>query len=198
MVDTGAGSSVFPAGFSPETAPDPTRRPVTLTTATDESIRLQGGKKSTFTLDSGDKVQISHHESNHVTVPVMSVSESSDHGNWTVIGPGFARIIGPEHSDRIRASFDQLDGVDLVRDRGVYWLNLHENHEPWTRPLCPTRAAREITAAELDPREIEIPLGAGWGWSSGGKARAPAGSGRGACACARRSRRATPHADAVE
>ena len=72
MLDTGAGSTVFPKGFSPEAQPDHTVQPVTLTTATSELVVAEGGKRSHFATNNGEVVAIRHNESDRVNVPVVS------------------------------------------------------------------------------------------------------------------------------
>ena len=44
MVDTGAGASIFPRGFSQHSVPDATREPIVLSTATDEEVKVDDGK----------------------------------------------------------------------------------------------------------------------------------------------------------
>ena len=93
MVDTGAGASVFPRGFSKNSKPDKGRRPVVLTTATDEEVQLDDGRESTYRLQSGDPVSIRHHDSETVTVPVISVGDGNRREldrRWS----GHAEIVG--------------------------------------------------------------------------------------------------------
>ena len=95
MVDTGAGATVFPRGFSKHSVPDASRKPITLTTATSEEVTVSDGRCSTYTLPAGAPVQIRHHDSDAVTVPVISVSETAAEGNWTIFGPGTQKLLGP-------------------------------------------------------------------------------------------------------
>ena len=44
-------------------------------------------------------------------------------------------------------------GVDMVKDRGVYWLDLWEDRKGDGLRLCPARAAREASVPGVDPRE---------------------------------------------
>ena len=140
--------------------PDARGRPITLTTATSEEVTVSDGRCSTYTLPAGAPVQIRHHDSDAVTVPVISVSETAAEGNWTIFGPGTQKLLGPNATQQIEKMLSRVDSVDMVKSRGVYWLDLKEEQEPadsW--PLCPaeTRPARQIVHAEIDPREQTEP-----------------------------------------
>ena len=124
MVDTGAGASVFPRGFSKHSVPDTKRGPVTLTTDTGEEITVNDGRCSSYTLPAGAPVQIRHHESDVVTGRVISVSETAAAGNWTIFGPGIQKFLGPDSTQQIEQMLSRVDSVDMVKSRGVYWLEL--------------------------------------------------------------------------
>ena len=164
MVDTGAGASVFPRRFSKNSVQDKTRKAITLTTATSEEIVINDGRRSNYCMPCGSKVQIRHHDSDKVTVPVISVSETAAEGNWTIFGPGTQKLLGPDASQQIQHMLSHVDSVDMVKSRGVYWLDLKEEHTPsdlgW--PLCAgeVRPARQTVCPEVDPRESESTPGA--------------------------------------
>ena len=124
LVDTGASASIFPRGFSKHSVPDSSRRPVTLTTATGEEVIVDDGRCSNYILLAGAPVQIRHHESDVVTDPVISVSETAAAGNWTIFGPGTQKLLSSDATRQIEQMLSHVDSVDMVKSRGVYWLEL--------------------------------------------------------------------------
>ncbi|CAK0821956.1 unnamed protein product, partial [Prorocentrum cordatum] len=156
MVDTGAGRSVCPAGFDPRAEPDSSVKPTTLTTATGEEVNLSDGKRSHFQADDGSGVVLRYSDSDKVTVPVVSASESTEQGNWLVFGPGVQRIIGPDHAEHLKETVRQSSGLDMVKDRGVYWLEVWgATGQEEARPLCPAKAARK-TSTRLDNNQRHL------------------------------------------
>ena len=162
MVDTGAGASVFPRGFSTHSVPDRTRKPIVLTTATSEDIAINDGRMSTYTMGDGSPVRIKHHDSDQVTVPVISVSETATEGNWTIFGPNVQKLMGPDASRQIHEMLEKVESVDMTKHRGVYWLDLQEETVPsqggW--PLCAgeVRPARQASARRLTQGKVQQEL----------------------------------------
>ena len=95
MMDTCAGASIFPRGFDQSATDDSTVAPVRLSTATDDPVNGDSGKKSCFGLRDGRKFQVRYNEAD-VSFPIVSIGEASQQGNWCVFGPGcqamFARL----------------------------------------------------------------------------------------------------------
>ena len=155
MVDTGAGASVFPRGFSKHSVPDTNRGPVTLTTATGEEITVNDGRCSSYTLPAGAPVQIRHHESDVVTDPVISVSETAAAGNWTIFGPGIQKFLGPDSTQQIEQMLSRVDSVDMVKSRGVYWLELeNESSTAIGWPLCAAEASSARQSGQEEQTEL--------------------------------------------
>ena len=86
MMDTCAGASIFARGFAQSATDDSTVAPVQLSTATDDPVQ-DAGKKSCFGLTDGRKFQVRCNEAD-VSVPIVSIGEASQPGNWFVFGPG--------------------------------------------------------------------------------------------------------------
>ncbi|CAK0839054.1 unnamed protein product [Prorocentrum cordatum] len=150
MVDTGAGRSVCPAGFDPRAEPDSSVKPTALTTATGEEVNFSDGKRSRFQAKDGSGVVLRYSDSDKA---VVSASESTEQGNWLVCGPGVQRIIGPDHAEHLKEAVRQSSGLDMVKDRGVYWLEVRgATGQEEARPLCTAKAARKtFTPAEQQP-----------------------------------------------
>ena len=87
MMDTCAGASIFPRGFDQSATDDSTVAPVRLSTATDDPVHRDTGKKSCFGLGDGGKFQVRYNESD-VSFPIASIGEASQQGNWFVFAPG--------------------------------------------------------------------------------------------------------------
>ena len=87
MTDTCAGASIFPRGFDQNATDDSTVAPVRLSTATDDPVNGDAGKKSCFGLRDGRKFQVRYNEAD-VSFPIVSIGEASHQGNWFVFGPG--------------------------------------------------------------------------------------------------------------
>ena len=132
--------------------PDNSRRPVTLTTATGEEVIVDDGRCSNYTLLAGASVQIRHHESDVVTDPVISVSETAAAGNWTIFGPGTQKLLSSDATRQIEQMLSHVDSVDMVKSRGVYWLELkNESSLAVGWPLCATEARDTASTDELTP-----------------------------------------------
>ena len=87
MMDTCAGASIFPRGFDQSATDDSTVAPVRPSTATDDPVHGDAGKKSCFGLRDGRKFQVRYNEAD-VSFPIVSIGEASQQGNWFVFGPG--------------------------------------------------------------------------------------------------------------
>ena len=62
--------------------------PVQLSTATDDPVHGDAGKKSCFGLRDGRKFRVRYNEAD-VSFPIVSIGEASQQGNWFVFGPGY-------------------------------------------------------------------------------------------------------------
>ena len=87
MMDTCAGASIFPRGFDHSATAESTVAPVRLSTATDDPVHGDAGKKPCFDLRDGRKFQVRYNESD-VSFPIVSMGGASQQGNWFVFGPG--------------------------------------------------------------------------------------------------------------
>ena len=85
-MDTCAGASIFPRGFDQNATDDSTVAPVRLSTATDDPVNGDAGKKSCFGLRDGRKFRVRYNEAD-VSFPIVSIGEASHQGNWFVFGP---------------------------------------------------------------------------------------------------------------
>ena len=86
MLDTCAGASIFPRGFDQRATDDSKVAPVRLSTATDDPVHGDAGKKSCFVLRDGRKLQFRYNEAG-VSFPIVSIGEASQQGSWLVFGP---------------------------------------------------------------------------------------------------------------
>ena len=77
----------FPRGFDQNATDDSTVGPVRLSTATDDPVNGDAGKKSCFGLRDGRKFQVRYNEAD-VSFPIVSIGEASHLGNWFLFGPG--------------------------------------------------------------------------------------------------------------
>ena len=85
-MDTCAGASIFPRGFDQNATDDSTVAPVRLSTATDDPVNGDAGKKSCFGLRDGRKFQVRYNEAD-VSFPIVSIGEASQQGNWVRVRP---------------------------------------------------------------------------------------------------------------
>ena len=85
MLDTCAGASIFPRGFDQSATDDSKVAPVRLSTATDDPVHGDAGKKSCFVLRDGRKFQFRYNEAG-VSFPIVSIGEASQQGSWLVFG----------------------------------------------------------------------------------------------------------------
>ena len=85
MIDNCAGASVFPVGYDDRAEVDDTVPGVTLTPATGEPVPAYAGRKSRFRLLDGQEFTVTYNEAKGVKHPIVSVAESTVHGNWYVL-----------------------------------------------------------------------------------------------------------------
>ena len=94
--DTCAGASIF-TGFDQNATDDSTVAPVRLSTATDDSVHGDAGKKSCFGLRDGRKFHVRYNEAD-VSFPIVSVGEASQQGKqgngtcWFRLSSDVARL----------------------------------------------------------------------------------------------------------
>ena len=87
MMDTYAGASICPRDFDQSATDDSTVAPVRHSTARDDPVHRDAGKKSCFGPRDGRKFQVPCNEAD-VSFPIVSIGEASQQGNWFVFGPG--------------------------------------------------------------------------------------------------------------
>ena len=101
MMDTCAGASIFPRGFDQNATDDSTVAPVRLSTATDDPVNGDAGKKSCFGLRDGRNLQVRYNEAD-VSFPIVSIGEASHQGNWFVFGPGCQAMLPGSSGEFLR------------------------------------------------------------------------------------------------
>ena len=157
MIDNCAGASVFPAGFDSSAQDDPTVSGVTLMTATGQPVTARSGKRSNFRVRNGTTVTVRYNEAPEVRFPIVSVAEATAQGNWFVFGPG-VQMMTANLDPQVARALRQQGGIELTKDRGVYWLDC-EDASPaagdTALPLCPTRVVRKAVPAEAAPQSAE-------------------------------------------
>ena len=94
MMDTCAGASIFRRGFDQSATDDSTVALVRLSTATDDPVHGDAGKKSCFGLRDGRKFQVRYNEAD-VSFPMGSIGEASQQQQirvWSGLSSGVARL----------------------------------------------------------------------------------------------------------
>ncbi len=129
MIDACAGASVFPKSFDKRAIRDDTVPKTTLRTATNGSVKMSGGSRSTFTLRNGASVAVKYNESN-VSFLIVSVGEATLQGNWFVFGPGGQAMISSEAGADLEKLVTGPAAVQLQKSRGGYWLLFNTADEP--------------------------------------------------------------------
>ena len=87
------GCKHFPKRFFDQSATDDsTVAPVQLSTATDDPVHADAGKKSCFGLRDGRNFQVRHIEAD-VSFPIVIFGAASQQGKWFVFGPGCQAIL---------------------------------------------------------------------------------------------------------
>ena len=117
MMDTCAGASIFPRGFDQSATDDSTVAPERLSTATDDPVHGDAGKKSCVGLRDGRKFQVRYNEAD-VCFPIVSIGEASQQGKWSMLSSDVARL-------EWRVPQVMCEGPSapkLEKHRGVYWL----------------------------------------------------------------------------
>ncbi|CAK0852755.1 unnamed protein product, partial [Prorocentrum cordatum] len=173
MVDAGTGASVCPASFDAAASADTSVKPVALATAAGEEARLRDGKRSRLQAAEGTGVTLRYSSSEQVAVPVVSASDACGAGNWLVFGPRVQKVISARDARGLRQVAQATPGLEMVGDRGVYWLELWDEQPAGdARPLCPAKPAKKVFTPP-----VGIPPACGSG--AAGIRRMPHSAGRG-------------------
>ena len=135
MMDTCAGASIFLRGFDQSATDDSTVSPVRLSTATDDPVNGDAGKKSCFGLRDGRKFQVRYNEAD-VSFPIVSIGEASQQGNWFVFGPGCQAMLPGSSGEFLRSCVKDPNAAKLKKHRGVYWLPCSATEHTDGAPLC--------------------------------------------------------------
>ena len=112
MMDTCACASIFPRGFDQNATDDLTAAPVRLSTATDDPVQGDAGKKSCFGLRDGRKFQVRYKEAD-VSFPIVSIGEASQQGNWFVFGPGCEAMLPGSSGECLRTCVKDPNAAKL-------------------------------------------------------------------------------------
>ena len=118
-MNTCAGASIFPRGFDQSATDDSTVAPVRLSTAIDDPVHGDTGKKSCFGLRDGRKFQVRYNEAD-VSFPTVSIGEAAQQGNWFVFGPGCQAMLPGSSGEFLRTCVKDPNAAKLEKHRGVY------------------------------------------------------------------------------
>ena len=121
MMDTCAGASILPRGFDQSATDDSTVAPVRLSTATDDPVHGDAGKKSCIGLRDGPKFQVRYNEAD-VSFPIVSIGEALQQRNWFVFGPGCQAMLPGSSGEFLRTCVKDPNAAKLEKHRGVYRL----------------------------------------------------------------------------
>ena len=105
LVDAGAGSNIFRAGFDPN-AKDLADPGKTLVTVTGELITTGHAKWSIVAADGGMH-SVEYHENPKVDFNVMSAGKAALKGTWTVIGPQVQCLVKDSNAKALRAALER-------------------------------------------------------------------------------------------
>ena len=84
--------------------------------------------------------------------PILSVGDATDCGAWFVFGPKCQLMLNGELGSELQRLNLDPRAVTLEKSRGVYWLPCERAvADSGSVPLCPTRAAADPIALELQP-----------------------------------------------
>ena len=146
-MDTCAGASIFPRGFDQSATDESTVAPVRHSTATDDPVHGDAGKKSCFGLRAGRKFQVRYKEAD-VSFPIVSIGEASQQGNWFVFGPDCQAMLPGSSGEFLRTCVKDPNAAKLEKHRGVYWLPCSATEHTDGAPLGPNpRTARLVVEA---------------------------------------------------
>ena len=124
-------------------------------TATDDPVHGDAGKKSCFGLRDGRKFQVRYNKAD-VSFPIVSIGEASQQGNWFVFGPGCQAMLPSSSGEFLRSCEKDPNAEKLEKHRGVYWLPCSAAGHADGAPLCPNpRTAR--LAVEAPPISVPDP-----------------------------------------
>ena len=116
-MDTCAGVSIFLRGFDQSATDDSTVAPVGLSTATDDAVHGDAGKKSHFGLRDGRKFQVRYNEAD-VSFSIVSIGEASQQGSWFVLGPGCQAMLSGLSGEHLRSCVKDPSAAKLEKHRG--------------------------------------------------------------------------------
>ena len=120
-MDSCACASIFARGFDQSATDDSTVAPVQLSTATDEPVHRDAGKKSCFGSRDGRKFQVRYTEAD-VGFAIVSIGETSQQGNWFVFGPGCLAMLPGSSGEIFRSCVKDPSAAKLEKHQWVYWL----------------------------------------------------------------------------
>ena len=92
--------------------------PVRLSTATDDLVHGDAGKKSCFGLRDGRKFQVRHNEAD-LSFSIVSIGEASQQGNWFVFGPGCQAMLPGSGGESLRTCVKDPNATKLEKHRAV-------------------------------------------------------------------------------
>ena len=153
MMDTCAGASIFQRGFDQSATDDSKVVPVQLSTAADDlstaaddPVHGNAGKKSCFGLRDGRKFQVRYNEAD-VSFLIVSTGRASQQGNWFMFGPGCQAMLPGSSGEYLRTCVKGSSAAKLEKHRRVYWLPCSVNEPSGGAPSRMSRSGRgEITA----------------------------------------------------
>ena len=116
-MDTWAGASIFPRGFDQSATDDSTVAPVRLSTATDDPVHGNAGKKSCFRLRGGRKFQVRYNQAD-ISFPIVSNGEASQQGNWFVFAPRRQAMLPGSSGEYLKACVKDPNAAKLEKHRG--------------------------------------------------------------------------------
>ena len=114
-------------------------------TATKETVKQHGSKTVAYKHGGSGKTLSVPWNVGNVSDPILAVGEITKRGNWVVFGPDTSWIsFGYTMEDLSKACFDPSCRMDLVKDRGVYWLEVESPDADPRKPdvVCVSAAAR--------------------------------------------------------
>ena len=85
-----------------------------LSTATDDPVNGDAGKKSCFGLRDGRKFQVRCNEAD-VSFPIVSIGEASHQGNWFVSGPGCQAMLPCSSGELLRTCVQDPNAAKLEK-----------------------------------------------------------------------------------
>eukprot|EP00973_Karenia_brevis_P004040 556316-Karenia_brevis.AAC.1 len=97
--------------------------------------------RSAFKTSGGQSLSVRYNQGD-VDFPIVAASAAADAGNWLVIGPGTQVMIKDDNAEHLRdAVRTAANPIHMVKDRGVYWLEVERATHEQSAPLCAARPA---------------------------------------------------------